>query len=53
MQACWLQVPAEYALGTLRLSTGRHTVAEDIVKAAELIVRVASMQGVRTQQLAQ
>lgn len=40
-----LQVPAEYAVGTLRLSTGRHTVEEDIVKGAELIVTHSRDQG--------
>ena len=40
------QVPREYAVGTLRLSTGRHTVTQDIVKAVELIARSARQQGV-------
>lgn len=41
-----LQVPSEYAVGTLRLSTGRHTVTQDIVKAVDLIARCARQQGV-------
>ena len=32
-------VPTEYAVGTLRLSTGRHTTIEEVDRAAELIVR--------------
>lgn len=32
-----LNVPAEYAVGTLRLSLGRHTTAEEVDRAAELI----------------
>ncbi len=43
---CWLQVPTEYALGTLRLSTGRHSVKQDVIKAAELIIAGAKKQGV-------
>lgn len=45
-KADMLQVPTEYAIGTLRLSTGRHTVKEDIVRAVELIVTHARQQGV-------
>lgn len=45
-KAGMLQVPTEYAIGTLRLSTGRHTVKEDIVRAVELIVTHAGQQGV-------
>ncbi|KAL3145998.1 hypothetical protein ABBQ38_015358 [Trebouxia sp. C0009 RCD-2024] len=41
-----MQVPVEYAVGTLRLSTGRHTVEQDIVKAAELILAHSRQQGV-------
>ena len=44
--SCW-QVPTEYALGTLRLSTGRHTTEQDVHKAAELIIAGAKKQGVR------
>ncbi|KAG8458193.1 hypothetical protein KFE25_011724 [Diacronema lutheri] len=32
-----LKVPVEYALGTLRLSVGRHTTAREVDAAAELI----------------
>lgn len=42
-----MQVPTEYALGTLRLSTGRHTVKQDVIKAAELIIAGAKKQGVQ------
>ena len=38
MQSGWLQVPTEFALGTLRLSTGRYTTKEDIDKALQLII---------------
>ncbi|KAL1515846.1 hypothetical protein AB1Y20_002461 [Prymnesium parvum] len=31
-------VPEEYAIGTLRLSTGRHTTMEEVEKAAALII---------------
>ena len=44
--AAVLQVPTEYAIGTLRLSTGRHTVRQDIVKAVDLIVMCARQQEV-------
>ena len=44
--AAVLQVPTEYAVGTLRLSTGRHTVRQDIVKAVDLITKCARQQGV-------
>eukprot|EP00966_Prymnesium_polylepis_P100590 2330048-Prymnesium_polylepis.1 len=33
-----MEVPTEFAVGTLRLSTGRHTTLEDVDQAAELIV---------------
>jgi cysteine sulfinate desulfinase/cysteine desulfurase-like protein len=33
-----------FALGTLRLSVGRHTTAEDVDRAAGLILRVARAQ---------
>mgnify|MGYP002633955520 CR=1 FL=1 len=33
-----MEVPHEFAVGTLRLSTGRHTTLEDVDKAAALIV---------------
>ena len=34
-----MNVPPEYAMGTLRISTGRHTTAEEIETAAESIIR--------------
>ena len=34
-----MNVPPEYAKGTLRISTGRHTTAEEIETAAESIIR--------------
>ena len=33
-----MDVPEEYALGTMRLSVGRHTTDADVAKAADLIV---------------
>lgn len=33
-----MNVPLDFAVGTLRLSTGRHTTFEDVDKAAELII---------------
>lgn len=38
------QVPQEYAVGTLRLSVGRHTTEADVDRAVELIVREANAQ---------
>lgn len=40
------QVPLEFAVGTLRLSTGRHTTLEEVDLAVELIVTEARAQGV-------
>ncbi|KAG7670899.1 hypothetical protein Ndes2526A_g01318 [Nannochloris sp. 'desiccata'] len=34
-----MQVPNEYALGTLRLSVGRHTTEEDVKRGADLIIK--------------
>lgn len=34
-----MQAPEEYALGTLRISFGRHTTTEDVVEAAKLIAQ--------------
>ena len=39
-----MDVPAEYAVGTLRLSTGRHSSMEEIDKAAGLIIKEAKRQ---------
>jgi cysteine desulfurase len=39
-----MDVPLEYAVGTLRLSTGRHTTEEEVRKAAGLIVAEAKRQ---------
>ncbi|EFJ43793.1 hypothetical protein VOLCADRAFT_95927 [Volvox carteri f. nagariensis] len=41
-----MRVPFEFAAGTLRLSTGRHTTAEEVDAAAKLIVQEARRQGV-------
>ena len=35
-----MKVPVEYAMGTIRLSTGRYTTKEEIVKAVEEITKV-------------
>ena len=35
---CAMAVPREFAIGTLRLSTGRHTTLEEVDRAAEIIV---------------
>ena len=37
-------VPMEFALGTLRLSVGRHTTLEEVERAAALIVAAAQRQ---------
>ena len=42
------QVPREYALGTLRLSTGRHTTPQDVDRAVALILEEARRQGIAT-----
>lgn len=41
-----MAVPAELAAGTLRLSTGRHTTAEEVRRAVGLIAEAAGRQGV-------
>ena len=33
-----MDVPTSYAVGTLRLSTGRHTTEQDVRGAAKLII---------------
>ena len=38
------EVPEDYAVGTLRLSVGRHTSADDIATAAGRIVAAAARQ---------
>jgi cysteine desulfurase len=38
-------VPAEHAVGTLRLSTGRHTTQQDVDRAAQLILDYARRHG--------
>lgn len=42
-----MKVPAEYAYGTLRLSTGYATSAADVDTAVELVVEAAAKQGVK------
>ena len=39
-----MDVPLEYALGTLRLSTGRHTTEAEVRAAARLIIAEAHRQ---------
>lgn len=39
-----MQVPTEFAAGTLRLSVGPNTTAEEIDRAAEIIAREAKKQ---------
>ncbi len=39
-------VSTEWATGTLRLSVGRHSVEEDVERAAALILQEAKAQGV-------
>ncbi|PNW80545.1 hypothetical protein CHLRE_07g322000v5 [Chlamydomonas reinhardtii] len=41
-----MKVPTDYATGTLRLSTGRHTTTAEVDEAAGLIVAEARRQGV-------
>ena len=38
-------VPLEFALGTLRLSVGRHTTAAEVDRAASLIIATAAKAG--------
>ena len=44
-----MQVPREYAIGTLRLSTGRHTTLQEVDRAVALIVEEARRQGIATE----
>jgi cysteine desulfurase len=39
-------VPPEFAVGTLRLSVGRHTTEEDVDTTVELVLEAARKQGV-------
>lgn len=39
-----MRVPDEYAVGTLRLSVGRHTTVEDVEIGAEKIIAAAKAQ---------
>jgi len=39
-----MDVPAEFAVGTLRLSTGRHTTEDEVRRAAKLIIAEAKRQ---------
>jgi cysteine desulfurase len=39
-----MRVPPEFGVGTLRLSTGRHTTMEEVERAAKLIVEEARRQ---------
>jgi len=39
-----MDVPAEYGIGTLRLSTGRHTTMAEVDRAADLIIAEAKRQ---------
>ena len=39
-----MDVPMEYAIGTLRLSVGRHTTREDVEKGAALLIDAARRQ---------
>lgn len=40
-----MNVPMEYAIGTVRFSVGKHTTAEEIERAADEIIRAASNLG--------
>jgi cysteine sulfinate desulfinase/cysteine desulfurase-like protein len=35
---CHFQVPEDYAVGTLRLSTGRHTTSSEVDQAIKLLL---------------
>ena len=41
-----IHLPEEFAVGTLRLSVGRHTTAEDVEAAVEIIMQAVARQGV-------
>lgn len=47
-----MDVPLEYAVGTLRLSTGRHTTEADVREAARLIIQEATRQRAQTAKVA-
>ena len=40
-----MQVPTEYAMGTIRFSTGRSTTEEDILQAAQMVSEAVSRYG--------
>jgi cysteine sulfinate desulfinase/cysteine desulfurase-like protein len=40
-----MQLHPDYAVGTLRLSTGRHTTSDEVDTAVQLIVGAARKQG--------
>jgi hypothetical protein len=40
-----MRLHPDYAVGTLRLSTGRHTTADEVDRAVQLIVGAARKQG--------
>lgn len=42
-----MHVPGEYALGTLRISCGRHTTVDEVWKAARLIAEVVKRERAR------
>lgn len=44
-----MHVPNEYALGTLRISCGRHTTLEEVRTAARLIVEAVKREQERVQ----
>ena len=41
-----IQLPVDFAGGTLRLSVGRHTTADDVEAAVEIILKAVARQGV-------
>jgi len=43
-----IDVPAEYALGTIRLSVGRHTSKAEIDRAVQHILAACESQGVHS-----
>eukprot|EP00878_Enallax_costatus_P019692 GHUV01020782.1.p1 GENE.GHUV01020782.1~~GHUV01020782.1.p1 ORF type:complete len:144 (-),score=49.14 GHUV01020782.1:1464-1895(-) len=45
-----IQLPPEFAVGTLRLSTGRHTTAAEVDAAVKLIYDAACKQGLELDQ---
>lgn len=45
-----IQLPPEFAVGTLRLSTGRHTTAAEVDAAVQLIYNAACKQGMELEE---